>query len=199
VFGSVAFDDICVNFRNKMIILVTGLSGSGKTNTGYSLMFSHFFKSIVFIESEWFSAKFPFDWNNKEDIESLYQTMERLIDFNVNRGESNFVITLGLPQIKYYNEYIRYFQKGIPILLVCLTCEKDEIIRRVNERGRHEKQRQLELDAVDGDYEYLRKFISANRAAIEINTTKITEDQIAARIVQIIKDREKQQRQPISK
>ena len=68
-----------------MIILVTGLSGGGKTNTGYALMFSHFFKTLVFIESEWFSAKIPFDWNNNKDIESLYQTTEKIIDLNVNR------------------------------------------------------------------------------------------------------------------
>ena len=179
-----------------MIILVTGLSGSGKTNTGYSLMLSHFFKSIVFIESEWFSAKIPFDWNDKKDIESLYHATERLIDFNINRGESNFVITLGLPQLKHYNEYIKCFKKGIPILLICLTCEKDEIIRRVHERGRHEKQRQLELDAIDSDYEYLNNLVSDNEFAIEINTTRMTEDLVATQIIQIIKNQGEQPARP---
>ncbi len=150
-------------------------------------MFSKFFPGIVFIESEWFSAKVPFDWTDKKDIELLYQTVGLLIDFNVNRGEENFVITLAMPQLRHYNEFIKYFQKGIPIILICLTCEKDEVMRRIHKRGRHATQRQLELDAVDSDYEYLNNFISTNHFAVEINTTKITEEQVAAQIIETIK------------
>ncbi len=171
-----------------MLILLTGLSGSGKTNTGYALMLSKHFKSITFIETEWFSARADFDWTKRTDIESLYQATEKLIDFHLNRGEENFVITLGTPMLKHDNEFIKHFEKGIPILLFCLSCEKDEIIRRVHERGRHEKQLQLELGAVNGDYDYLRNFISTNKDAFEINTTKTTEDQVATTIMEIIRE-----------
>jgi broad-specificity NMP kinase len=169
-----------------MIILITGLSGSGKTNTAYALLFSHYFNNCIFIESEWFSAKVPFDWKNKRDIESIYLATEKVIDFNLNRGEDNFVITLGLPQLKHYDEFIKYFQKGIPIILICLTCDKKEIIRRIHERGRHARQRLLELDAVDPDYKYLSDFISHNHLAHEINTTRTTEKQVASLIIEIV-------------
>ncbi len=72
-------------------------------------------------------------------------------------------------------------------MLFCLKCEKDEVIRRIHNRGRHREQSQMELDAVDSDYEYLDDFISRNSLARVINNTRITEDEVAAQIVEIIK------------
>ncbi len=179
-----------------MIIIISGLSGSGKTNTAYALLFSNYFQKCVFIESEWFSAKVPFDWKNKKDLESIYLSTERIVDFNLNRGEDNFVITLGLPLLKHYKEFIKYFQKGLPIFLICLTCDKKEIVRRIHERGRHTKQRQLELGAVDPDYKYLSDFISNNHFAHHINTTATNENQAATQIIQIIRNHGEQSNQP---
>jgi broad-specificity NMP kinase len=170
-----------------MIILVTGLAGSGKTDTCYAVLALNYFSRITFIESDWFGAKIPFDWTGKSDIESVYQTLSLLIDYNVKRGEENFIISLCMPLLRYYSDFIEYFNKGMPLQLFCLKCEKNEVIRRIHERGRNPEQKQRELDAVDSDSEYLDKFISHNSLSFEINNTQMSEDQVAAKMIEIIK------------
>ncbi len=170
-----------------MIVIVTGLAGSGKTDTCYAVIARNYFARLVFLESEWLCAKVPFDWNNRNDIESVYQMLALLIDYHVNRGEENFIITLGLPLLKYYAEFRGYLHKSCPVMLFCLKCNKDEVLRRIHERGRNAEQMQREIDALEGDYEYLNKFIHDNSFAREIENTKINEDEVAAKIIDIIR------------
>ncbi len=170
-----------------MIVLVTGLAGSGKTDTCYTLLAQNYFTRAVFIESDWFGAKIPFDWTDKNDIESIYQEIGLLVDYNLKKGIEHFIITFCIPLLRQHHNFIKHLNKSMPIVLFCLTCEKDEVIKRIHGRGRNREQKQYELDAIDSDFAYLNDFISQNNFAKEINNTRMTEEEVASQIIKIIK------------
>jgi broad-specificity NMP kinase len=169
-----------------MIMIVTGLAGSGKTNTCYAVMYGRSYSRVVFYDTDLFTGRIPLDWHNKNDIEAIYQRAGLLIGNDVARGDSTFILTLSMPMLRYFKEFSKYFQSAGPIFLFCLWCGKEEVIRRIYERNRHQKQRQVEIESVDSDYEHLRRFINSSKFAFQIDNTNITERQAAEKIIGII-------------
>ncbi len=81
---------------------------------------------------------------------------------------------------------IGYLQSGGPVKLFCLKCEKDEVLRRIHERGRNAEQMPREIDALDSDYDYLDKFNHDNNFTHMIENSKINEDKVALKIIDIV-------------
>jgi chloramphenicol 3-O-phosphotransferase len=54
-----------------MIILITGPTGAGKTDTSWALIERA--APMVFLDCDWFAARMPFSWQRPADVESVYQ------------------------------------------------------------------------------------------------------------------------------
>ncbi|HEY5997876.1 MAG TPA: hypothetical protein VI078_01045 [bacterium] len=165
-----------------MIILISGLAGSGKTNTSYALMSNGSCPRIVFYETDLFTGRIPFDWTNKNDIEGIYQRAGLLVANDMARGDSSFILTLSIPMLRHFTEFRPYLRTAGPLFLFCLRCDKHEVLRRIHERNRHPQQRQLELDSIDSDYEYLNRFATPHEFVFHIDNASISEKQVAGQI-----------------
>jgi uridine kinase len=75
-----------------MIIVLTGSTGSGKTDTAWGLL--KIFNNIVFLDSDWFASMQPFSWDSKSDVGMVYELLEKMIDYHMLHGKKRFIINL---------------------------------------------------------------------------------------------------------
>jgi thymidylate kinase len=167
-----------------MIILITGPTGSGKTDTCWELMKQ--FDSIVFLDCDWFANFKPFSWQNQSDVELVYAAIATMIVFHAQNNKSNFVVTLTLEMAQRYNQMRTYFEDfGMPIRGFRLTCAPDEAQRRIKLRDRMESQKNEELDNTRIQQQMFERLFLADAFFVKIDNTMLTEEETALKIKEI--------------
>src|SRR5581483_4038920 len=92
-----------------MIILLTGPTGAGKTDTSWELIKQ--FDSLVFLDCDWFASMKPFSWNKQSDVELVYAAIANTIMFHTQNQKNNFVITLTIQMAQKYHFFKSYFDE----------------------------------------------------------------------------------------
>lgn len=163
----------------KMIILLTGPTGTGKTDTAWALLRE--IPEIVFLECDWFASRVPFDWKSTADLESVFQALSIMIDFHVKRNRELFVITLTLEMAATLERYQHYFSDcGLPMRMFRLRCDDDELENRINSRDRIEEQKQEELSVMLNHQREFDALFPNDDVFQLIDTTHLTEGEAAA-------------------
>ena len=168
-----------------MIILLTGPTGSGKTDTSWALLDS--VKEMVFLDCDWFASLKPFSWKKESDVEMVYQALSTVIDFHIKKGNQNFVITLTSEMALVYQKYDHYFtSKNIKIYPFRLHCDNQELKTRILRRDRLEVQKQQELKNSIAQQELFDTNFPDNIIFYLIDGTGKTEQQVAHHILKKI-------------
>jgi thymidylate kinase len=167
-----------------MIILLTGPTGSGKTDTSWALLQQ--LAKIIFLDCDWFASRVPFQWENEADVESVYQSLSLMIEFHINHGEKNFVITLTYEMAILFEKFKTYFSKHpYPIKAFRLRCSEQELERRIRGRDRILWQKQQELNSMLNMQEDFDNSFKDEELFKLIDTTKLSEREVAMLIVSL--------------
>lgn len=168
-----------------MIILLTGPTGSGKTDTSWELLKQ--FDSLVFLDCDWFANFKPFSWNKQSDVELVYAAIATIIMFHTQNQKNNFVVTLTLEMAQRYNHFRTYFEEfGLPIRAFRLTCTLEEAKRRVGLRDRIEAQKLQELENTRIQLQMFERLFLADSFFVKIDNTILSEEETAHKIKEIV-------------
>lgn len=167
---------------DEMIILITGLTGTGKTDTSWALLQQ--VSRIVFLDCDWFASRVPFNWQNESDVETVFQALSLMIDFHIKNGSDNFVIPLTMEMAFHLNKYKFYFSKfNLAIHAFRLRCKEHELERRIRERDRNHWQKQEELNGMLEAQTTFDKQYPNNEVFNLIDTTELSEREVAQKIL----------------
>lgn len=170
-----------------MIILLTGPTASGKTDTAWALVSHH--DQIVFLENDFLAYRKPFDPNDRKDLAMMYDQLLLNIQFHLERGNADFVITLSPPMALLFPEMKSQFEVLDPqIYPFILTCAPSEAARRIEERNRGQQQKKRERRWIAEDMDTLNSSFPDNSVFIRIDTTGTDELSVAQQIQNIIKE-----------
>lgn len=169
-----------------MIILLTGPTGTGKTDTSWALLQQ--FDRMVFLDCDWFASRVPFSWENESDVISVFQSLSLMIEFHLKRGDKNFVIPLTLEMAKLLKKNEIYFSKwNLPIKSFRLRCSEQELAKRIGERNRIEWQKDKELNNFLVAQKRFDLLFPNDDLFKLIDNTQISEDETAIQIATFIK------------
>ncbi len=167
-----------------MIILLTGPTGAGKTDTSWALLQE--IGKIVFLDCDWFASRVPFAWENETDVESVYQSLSLIIEYHKQRGEMNFVIPLTYEMAILFEKFENYFSKhNLPIKAFRLRCGEQELERRIRVRDRILWQKQQELNSMLKMQEDFDNAFTDEKLFRLIDTTSKSETEVALEIVSL--------------
>lgn len=168
-----------------MIILLTGPTGTGKTDTSWALLQQY--KQMIFLDCDWFASRVPFNWENNSDVESVFEALSQMIDFYCKKNMNIFVIPLTLQMAQRLDNFHHCFSKfNLPIHAFRLRCEEHELERRIRERDRVPWQKQEELNRMleaQSDFDIL---FPDHKTFQLLDTTRLSEREVAIKIVSII-------------
>lgn len=174
------------SLREDMIILLTGPTGSGKTGTSWALL--EIMQELVFLDCDWFASLKPLSWEKESDVEVVYQALSTMIDFHIQKGNKNFVITLTMEMALVYQKYDHYFiSKNMKTYPFRLHCNGQELSRRILQRDRIEVQKQQELKNSVVQQELFDKNFPGSTIFYLIEGTGKTEQQVAHQILSEIR------------
>lgn len=170
-----------------MIILLTGPTGSGKTDTSWALLQQ--FEQMIFLDCDWFASRVPFSWEEEQDVESVYRALSSMLDFYIKNENRNFVIPLTYQMAILYQKFNHYFKKeNLKIASFRLRCSEHELERRIRERDRNLWQKQQELnDMLEAQNAFDDKFPNNNIFKL-IETTELSEHEVAIKIASCLND-----------
>ena len=175
-------------YLKEMIIVLTGSTASGKTDTAWALVSLH--ERIVFLENDCFALRKPFDSSNREDLVTLYDQLLLNVQFHRKRGNTDFVITLSPPMAIIFPDMKFQFEALDPqIFPFLLTCTRSEAARRIEERDRGEHQKEKERRWLGEDIQILNDSFPDESVFVRIDTTEIDELSVAEQIRNRIKSR----------
>lgn len=169
-----------------MIILLTGPTGTGKTDTSWALLQQY--DQMIFLDCDWFASRIPFDWDKDSDVESVFSALSLMIDFYYKKNLKNFVITLTKQMAIRLEKFHHYFAKyEIPIHPFRLRCNEQELERRIRERDRNLWQKQEELNSMLlAQSEFDNQFPNDTLFKL-IDTSTLSEREVAVIIASCIK------------
>lgn len=168
-----------------MIIILTGPTGSGKTDTSWALLGN--VRDIVFLDCDWFASLQPFSWKKESDVEMVYQAISIMIDFHIKKSHKNFVITLTSEMAIAHEKIRTYFAtKNMDLYCFRLRCDQQELQRRISHRDRLEVQKQHELKNSLVQQELFDSEFPSNDIFYQIDGNHKTEQQIALEILKHI-------------
>ncbi len=127
-----------------MIILLTGPTGVGKTDTSWEIIALS--DQMVFLDCDWFASYVPFSWRRDSDVEKVYEALSLMIDFHMQRGARQFVLTLTIEMAFVFDRHRWRFERyGLPLFPFRLRCDGEVLLQRISERDRNDFQKQAEL------------------------------------------------------
>ena len=128
-----------------MIILLTGPSGVGKTDTSWAIVAQS--DHMVFLDCDWFASYPPFSWQRDADVEAVYQALSLLLGFHLRRGARHFVVPLTIEMAFSFARHRHHFDRhGLPLCPFRLHCNDKVLFQRINERDRPDFQKRAELE-----------------------------------------------------
>lgn len=164
-----------------MIILLTGPTGAGKTDTSWELL--KLFDEMVFLDCDWLAALVPFSWDKPADVHMIYKALATMIMFHKEQGRTNFVITLTSQLAQAYSALKHYFvETHLPLYAFRLTCHQEELQRRILQRDRLQEQKEAELKNALLQQAFFERQFSDERLFTIIDTTRLTEQEVALQI-----------------
>lgn len=162
-----------------MIILLTGPTGVGKTDTSWALL--EIAPPMVFLDCDWFAARAPFSWSLESDVDSVYEALSVMLDFHMRRGETRFVIPLALEMATSYAERRHYLERfRLPLFPYLLSCGADVLRERVLKRDRNPIQRTRELGVIPSQ---LRISQGLSRTFVPMDVSGMDEHALARKIL----------------
>lgn len=168
-----------------MIILLTGPTGTGKTDTSWALLQQY--TQMIFLDCDWFASRVPFNWENISDVESVFETLSLMIGFYHEKNLKNFVITLTLQMATQLDNFYHFFSKfNLPIYPFRLRCNEHELERRIRERDRISWQKQDELNSMLQAQSIFDTQFPDDKDFKLIDTTTLSEREVAIKIYSMI-------------
>lgn len=127
-----------------MIILLTGPTGVGKTDTSWAIVGRS--EHMVFLDCDWFASYAPFSWQRDADVEAVYEAISLLLGFHRRRGARRFVVPLTIEMAFSFDRHRHHFDRhGLPLCPFRLRCRDETLLRRIAGRDRIDAQKQAEL------------------------------------------------------
>ena len=152
-----------------MILLITGATGVGKTDTSWALV--ELAQPMVFLDCDWFAARLPFSWQSESDVESVYQALSVMLEHHTRRAAARFVIPLTPEMATSYSRNGHYLERfQLPLFRFRLSCSAELLRERVLKRDRNPVQRSCELEAIPSQLrvcETLSDFMPVDVSALD--------------------------------
>lgn len=166
-----------------MIILLTGPTGSGKTDTSWELL--SITKEMVFFDCDWFASLQPFSWSQEADVAMVYEALADMIDFHIKRGNRHFVVTLTAEMASLYGHYRFLLERSnIVIYPFRLRCDDDVLKKRVMDRNRPQKHQEASDALVQQNF--FDTAFPDNQLFQLVDTTGLSEPEVAQKILSTI-------------
>jgi broad-specificity NMP kinase len=173
-----------------MIIILTGPTGSGKTDTSWELL--KVFNNIVFLDCDWFASMQPFSWDKKSDVAMVYELLAQMMDYHLLHGKKRFVVTLTGQMAALYSEYQNLFiSKKLPIYLFWLRCSDQNLIERIDLRS-HVNKKQQEQKALRQQQFFDKMFLN-NSLFMLVDTANLNESEVVRKVRNMINSYDKLQ------
>jgi hypothetical protein len=158
-----------------MILLLTGPTGSGKTDTSWALVTAS--DALVFLDCDWFASRSRFSWEKLADVMSVYRALRSQIEFHDAEPRSDFVVTLTLEMAAIFQpEFLTGPENG-SVHAFRLFARTDVIQDRVLSRDRIQKAREA-IQAVHQLVEFDRLFPN-DSTFVRIDTSDLTPSTVA--------------------
>ncbi len=117
-----------------MIIIINGPLGIGKTQTAWKLLYR--FDRAAVLEADYIAAFHPFDFYNQEHLDYAYSLIGTLAGQHVAHGIRHLVLNWVLESPEQLERIKHALAScGLPIQVFRLTCDFDEIERRIRKRN----------------------------------------------------------------
>jgi len=168
-----------------VIIFLTGPSGSGKTDTSWELLKK--FDDLTFLDCDWFASKIPFSWEKCKDVEMVYKSLAKMIQFHMREYQKkNFVITLTSQMAATFESQKSIFDFAkMPMYAFRLRCSNEVLQQRIHDRNRVQKDQELK-DALK-QQQFFDETFPNNDLFIMIDVTKLSEPEVVDVIYSHIK------------
>jgi broad-specificity NMP kinase len=174
-----------------MLIILTGPTGSGKTDTSWELL--KIFNNMVFLDCDWFAAMQPFSWNKKSDVAMVYQALAQMIEFYQKTGKTRFVVTMTSQMAVVFNEFLPMLNPSkMPVRAFRLRCSDAQLQGRIDVRNRVNK-KQEELNAALQQKLFDTTF-NTNIPFMMVDVTSLNEQEVVRKIRTMINEYEKLQK-----
>lgn len=162
-----------------MLVILTGPTGSGKTDTSWELVGAS--TDLVFLDCDWFASRSQFSFEKLEDVESVYRAMSSQIGFHMNEGRKRFVLTLTLEMAAIFHPRFLAVNESEVVHGFRLFSRPDVIRARILGRDRHRKAEEAS-SAVHQLQEFERMFPDESTFA-RIDTSDLEATAVAGSIL----------------
>ena len=174
-----------------MIIILTGPTGSGKTDTSWELL--KIFNNMVFLDCDWFAAMQPFSWDKKSDVAMVYQAIAQMIEFYLKTGKTRFVVTMTSQMAVHFSEFAAVLNPNkIPVRAFRLRCNDQQLLARIDLRNRANK-KQEEIIAIRQQKLFDTSF-SFNIPFMMVDVSNLNQQEVVRKIRTMINEYEKLQK-----
>lgn len=171
-----------------MIIFLSGPSGIGKTDTSFSLMSS--INNSVYLDSDWFCAKNPFDVFTADSIKQVYDSIYSNINYQKKLGYKNFIIAIYLEAfIKFYEYQYQFAALDEKVYTFILSSTTEIHIKRIKSRDRLSWMKENEIKKSNEQLKISHSMASSNPEIVDIDTTSMNPIEVAQRIIEAIENK----------
>jgi deoxyadenosine/deoxycytidine kinase len=162
-----------------MIVIINGPLGIGKSEASWQLLYR--LPRAVMLDMDHIAAFHPCDYYCQEHLDYAYSTARILVEHHVRHGFFDFVLNWVFEspgQLARLKKELDRF--GLPIHTFRLSCDPDEITRRIRARNRED---------LNGEIARSRELVAILDAAAQtgdigtvIDTTSLTVEQTVDQI-----------------
>jgi hypothetical protein len=131
-----------------MIYFISGPTGVGKTDTAFLLLTK--LKNSFFLDSNWLSAKNPYNPHSKKSILEMYEQLFVNIKFIKTKGVENIIVCLYLTSLEYFEELLNLLQSvRTSFSCILLNAGRKTLLERINSRERKNEIKKAERNNID--------------------------------------------------